>query len=158
MKRSLLSVTLTVLFFSLAARAHEGGHGPVLNDQPREGGLSVQPIIDAKDSKVGPGAELVYKSELVPNSDGTFSLFVYDKDLNKVPMDNFMKSADGKIGPMKKNPKWKTESFTLEKRGDHFEGKLPQIKLKPYYLDITLTEGDRKLLTAYDNLDWSPKK
>lgn len=157
MNRTLLTLAALAALSGATAWAHDEGHGPKLNDQPKEGGLSVQPIVDAKDAAAGPKAALVYKSELVPNSeDGTLSLYLYDKDMNKLPVDKFARSVDAKIGPMKKNPKWKAETFALEAKGDHFAGKAPKIKAKPYFIDFTLTEGTRKLLTAYDNLDWSP--
>lgn len=143
---------LMALCLSAAAFAHDEGHGPKLTDQPKQGGM-VTAVIHSRDADKGAKAELVYKSELVRGEDGTISLYLYDKDMKQLPLSGFEKTAQAKIGPMKKNPKWKTESFTLEQRDGAFVGKSPKIKTKPFYIDVVVAEGSKKLLTAYDNLD-----
>lgn len=158
MKLKHLFASALMLSLSIPALSHEGGHGPKISDQPLEGGLRVVPVIDKKDDKAGTEAKLVYKSELVANSDGTLALYVYDANLKPISLDKFGKTAVVEIGPMRKTAKWKTEKFNLELKGKYFAGKVPMIKHKPYFMDITLSEGDRQLLTAYENLDWSPKK
>lgn len=145
-------VFVSCLFCSLAVFAHDEGHGPKVTDQPVQGGM-VMPVIDKKEADKGSSATLVYKAELVRKDDGAANLYVYDSAMKSLPADKLGKDAKAKIGPMKKNPKWKSEEFKLSFKDGMYVGKLPKIKVKPYYIDITLTEGKRELLTAFENLD-----
>jgi len=134
------------------AHAHDGGHGPKLADMGKYGG-TVMPVIEAKDADKGPKAALVHKSELVRSEDGTVNLYLYDQSMKPLALDKFEKKVTAKIGPMKRNPKWKTETFTLEQKGNSYVGKMPAAKVKPFYIDLTVSEGKKKLLTAFENLD-----
>jgi hypothetical protein len=152
-----MKMFVSALAFSLSisanfALAHDEGHGPKLTDQPKQGGM-VMPVISKDEANKGPAATLIYKSELVKKEDGTVTLYIYDQMFKPVALSKFGKSAQVKIGPMRKNPKWPSETFTLEQKGDSFVGKAPTAKVKPYYMDITLIEGSKSLLTAYENLD-----
>lgn len=134
------------------AYAHDEGHGPKLSDAGKYGGV-VMPVIDAKDADKGSKATLVHKSELVRGEDGSLNLYLYDQSMKQLDLAKFGQSVTAKIGPMKRSPKWSSESFTLEKKGKSFVGKMPVAKVKPFFIDLTVTEGGRKLLTAYENLD-----
>lgn len=142
-------INLTCITFALA---HDEGHGPKVSDQPRQGGI-VMPVVDKSEMNLGPAAKLIYKSELVRRENGDLLLYLYDEKMNRLPVESFGKTAYGKIGPMKKNPKWKLEDITFEIKDGAFVGRLPKIKVKPYFIDITLTEEKKSLLTAFDNLD-----
>jgi hypothetical protein len=145
-------VFVSSLLCSFVALAHDEGHGPKVTDQPLQGGM-VMPVIDKKEAAKGASAALVYKAELVRKEDGTAHLYVYDSSMKALSPDAFVKEAKAKIGPMRKNPKWKSEEMKFSFIDGAFVGKLPKIKVKPYYIDITLTEAKRELLTAFENLD-----
>jgi hypothetical protein len=151
--KHVLKVSAVISLMMLgSAWAHDEGHGPKVNDQPKQGGM-VMPVIDKKEADKGASATMIYKAELVRKENGEAQLFVYDEKMNALPAEKLEKNAKAKIGPMKRNPKWKSEEFTLENKDGAYVGKLPKIKVKPYYIDITLTEGKRALLTAFENLD-----
>ncbi len=145
-------VIATSFFCSLTVLAHDGGHGPTVTDQPKQGGM-VMPVIDKKDGDKGAQAALIYKAEMVRKDDGSVNVYVYDSSMIPLSVDKLSTDAKAKIGPMKKNPKWKSEELKLTLKDGVFTGKLPKIKVKPYYIDVTLTEGKRELLTAFENLD-----
>jgi len=149
MKKVILAVALAMVG---SAYAHDGGHGPKVSDAGKYGGV-VMPVIEAKDADKGTKAALVHKSELVRSEDGTLNLYLYDQSMKPLDLTKFSKSVTAKIGPMKRNPKWKTETFSLDQKGTSFVGKMPTAKVKPFYIDLTLSEGERKLMTAFENLD-----
>lgn len=149
MKKMMIAVALVM---ASSAYAHDEGHGPKLSDTGKFGGV-VMPVIEAKDADKGSKAAMVYKSELVRSEDGTLNLYLYDQSMKPLALDKLAKTVTAKIGPQKRNPKWKTETFTLEQKGSSYVGKMPTAKVKPFYIDLTFNEGERKLLTAYENLD-----
>ncbi len=151
MKKAILFLTIG---FAMIGNlyAHDEGHGPKLSDTGRFGGV-VMPVIEAKDAEIGSKAKLVYKSELVRGEDGALNLYLYDQSMKALDLAKFGSSVSAKIGPMKSSSKWKTETFSLEKKGASFVGKLPTVKMKPFYIDLSITEGNLKLFTAFENLD-----
>ncbi len=132
--------------------AHDGGHGPKVSDPAQHGGM-VMPVIEKKDADKGTSAALVYKAELVRKEDGTFSVYFYDAAMKPLPTEKFGKEASAKIGPMKKNPRWRSELAKVALKDGAYTGILPKIKVKPYYMDVTVNEGARELMVAFENLD-----
>lgn len=134
-----------------AAYAHDEGHGPKLTDQPPQGGV-LTAVVEAKDAKLGPAAALVYKAELVRSDDGTVRVTLYDKKLKPLEATRFDAKAGGLLIVERKR-RVTTKKFELKLEDGSFVGKLPKPAGKPYNIDVTLTEGKRKLLAAFDNLD-----
>lgn len=144
-------ILVLALVFTLNAFAHDEGHGPKLTDAPKQGGV-VTSVVLAKDASKGTKAELVYKAELVRASDGAVRFYIYDKAMNPVKAGTFASSAKGILITEKKG-KVSTQIFELKFNEDHFLGQSPKPARKPYNIDVKLTEGDRELLAAFDNLD-----
>ena len=136
---------------STAAYAHDEGHGPKLTDQPPQGGV-LTAVVEAKDAKLGPAAPLVYKAEMVRSEDGTVRVTFYDKDLKPLDVQKFDKKAGATL-IVEKKKKVTLKKFPLALEEGSFTGKMPKPAGKPYNIDVTVTEGARKLLAAFDNLD-----
>lgn len=152
MKRLILAVGL--LLTASGARqgwAHDGGHGPKLMDVGQQGG-TVSPVIDIKDYKKGVKAAIVYKAELVRAEDGNVSVYFYDKDMKPLDTARFGETAKGMVENVRKGKVTK-KPFTLKAEGGAFVGAAPAAPYKPFNIDVTLKEGDRDLLVAFDNLD-----
>lgn len=144
------SLLLTAVL-STAAFAHDEGHGPKLTDAAPQGGV-VTAVVEAKDAKLGPKAPLVYKAELVRSEDGTVRVTLYDKDLKPLDASKFDKSGSAML-IVEKKKKTLTKKFPLALEEGSFVGKMPKPAGKPFNIDVTVMEGKRKLLAAFDNLD-----
>lgn len=145
-----LSWTLPLVLAAVAF-AHDEGHGPKLTDQPKMGGV-VTAVVEAKDAAKGPEAPLVYKAELVRSEDGKARVYLYDKDMTALDLSTFDKKAKGVVETIKKKKVSKV-SFELALLDGAFVGRPPKPAKKPFNIDVTLQEGKRKLLAAFDNLD-----
>lgn len=148
MKTLIVSLALC---FTNATQAHEEGHGPILEDTGRYGGL-VSSVVLKSDAKKGASAALVHKAELVRSADGTTRVYLYDREMKPLEIKGFDSKGSASLGA-KVNGKWKNTEFRLEKMDRAFVGKMPTIKAKPYYIDITLKQDGKELLAAFDNLD-----
>lgn len=131
--------------------AHDEGHGPKLSDTGKYGGL-VSGVVLKADAKKGAGAALVHKAELVRSADGTVRVYVYDDKMAPLDLKGFAPKASALLGAKVKG-KFKESSFALELKENAFVGKMPKPEAKPYNIDVTLKDGSRELLTAFDNLD-----
>jgi hypothetical protein len=149
MKRVLLSMLLGLAV--LSARAHDEGHGPKLTDQGRQGGV-MAPVIDARDRDKGAKAAVVYKGELLRSEDGTVRVYLYDADMAPLDLARFAPDAGGVL-EVEKKKKVTTTPFALKVGEDSFIGTSPKPAAKPFNIDVTLKEGERGLLVAFDNLD-----
>ena len=136
---------------STAAHAHDEGHGPKLSDQPPQGGV-ITAVVEAKDAKLGAKAPLVYKAEMVRSEDGIVRVTLYDKELKPLDAAKLAKGADAVLIIIKKK-KVIEKPFKLTLDAGTFVGKMPKPASKPYNIDVTVMEGKRKLLAAFDNLD-----
>lgn len=145
-----LSWTLP-LVLAAAAIAHDEGHGPKLEDQAKMGGV-LTAVVEAKDAAKGPAAALVYKAELVRSEDGKARVYLFDKSMNALDLSKFNKKAKGVVESVKKKKTTKTP-FELVLEDGAFVGTPPKPAKKPFNLDVTLQEGNKKLLAAFDNLD-----
>jgi hypothetical protein len=150
----MISKRFLIIFCLLLADlglAHDEGHGPKLTDSGKYGGL-VAPIVDMKDIKKGAHADVIYKAELVLSSDGKVRLYLYDGSMKPLDLAKFAKVAKGVLETSSKG-KHKTEEFPLIREGKAFVGQSPKPGSKPFNLDFHLKEGEKALLTAFDNLD-----
>ncbi len=142
---------MLLLAFSLTAFAHDEGHGPKLKDVGKKGGR-VTSVVLAKDATKGAAAELVYKGEIVRSKDGKVKIYFYDKDMNPLKLDGFTKTAKATLISGKEG-KETAKDFELSFVADHFEGNTPKPIPRRYNIDVKVSEGDKELLAAFDNLD-----
>ena len=133
------------------AQAHDEGHGPKLTDVSKQGGV-VSPVIDLKDVKKGAKAAVFYKAELVRDEDGMVNIYLYDKEMNALDISKFEKVAKGEVETEKKG-KYTKVPFALKLVEGVFTGQPPKPSTKPFNIDVTLKEGGKELLVAFDNLD-----
>jgi len=150
MKRTIASLLLLGSLIS-PVLAHDGGHGPKLTDEGQQGGV-VSPVIDKKEASKGAGATVVYKAELVRSEDGLVSVYLYDQAMRPLDASKLNKEAKGAVETFTKG-KAATVPFNLSLTDGAFVGTAPKPARKPFNIDVTFTEGDRRLLAAFDNLD-----
>lgn len=146
--KTLLVILLGLTFNSYA---HDEGHGPKLNDAPKQGGL-VSPVVLAQEAGLGPKAEMKYKAEIVRSQDGTVRVYLYDQHMDELKSNALASKASGVLISGKKG-KVIQQKFDLVWKVDHFEGKSPKPTRKPYNIDVKVMEGSIQLLVAFDNLD-----
>lgn len=136
---------------SLPAFAHDEGHGPKLTDAGKMGGV-VTAVVLVKEAKLGPKAALLYKAELTRSEDGVVRVYLYDKEMKPLDPARFGKSAKAVLESHRKKKTTRTP-FVLALEEGAFTGKAPKPAGKPFNIDVTLQEGQKELLAAFDNLD-----
>jgi hypothetical protein len=149
MKRVLLG--LSVFVFCTLSFAHDEGHGPRLADTGKYGGL-VSAVIDKTEVQLGAKAQLVYKAELARSNAGVVRLYLYDSKMKPLDLQKLEQNAKGTLA-FKSKGKWKDVPFPLEVKDGVYIGQMPANVGKPYNIDVTLKEGGKEYLTAFDNLD-----
>lgn len=145
--------TLSVLLlgFCLSAYSHDGGHGPKLKDFGKKGGR-VTSVVMTKEAGKGSSAKSVYNSEIVRSKDGKVKIYFYDKDMNALKLDSFAKKAKASL-ISGRGGKETVKDFELNLITDHFEGMTPKPIPRRYTIEVKVSEGDKELLAAFDNLD-----
>lgn len=148
-----------VIFLALiagVANAHDEGHGPKLNDSPKQGG-KLAPVIAANEVSRGERAQLIYKAELVRSEDDSVKLYLYDKEmypLSQAQLTEFGKTAQATIEHVKKGKIAKTSKFSLDLQNGVFEGKLGERpKTQTFNVDVKMKKGETDLLAAFDGLE-----
>lgn len=146
MKRLLL---LPLLLSSVLASAHgDGGHEPRFEEPTRESRI-VAPVILASEAALGPKAAEVYKAELVRAEDGGVKILLYAADLGSLS-----DKAKGVVLSVNKGKKTKASfELTLDRGLSAYVGKAPKAASNSYTIEITFSEGKRKLSSAFINLD-----
>lgn len=142
---------IILIFVSMIAFAHEGGHGE-LAEAGKFGGVT-SPIVDNAQAGMGNKAHTLYKAELVRGESGKISLYIFDDKMNLVDLDKFENEVESKLEVKKKGKFTYFGSFKLMKHGNHFMGQLPKVEYKPYNIDIYIMEGKKKLFVGFSNLD-----
>ena len=140
-----------VMAVIITAHAHDEGHGPKLSDTGKFGGL-VSGVVLKSEAKLGAKAAIVHKAELVRSSDGMIRLYLYGTAMSSLDLKTINTKAVASLA-VKIKGKWKISAFDLELKDGAFVGKMPKPEAKPYNIDVVLKEGDKELLTAFDNLD-----
>ncbi len=141
-----------VLVLSTLAIAHDEGHGPLITDSAKHGGV-VAPAIQASHAKLGRHAPLIYKGELLRSEEGGVRVYLYTPNMQAFSLSKFEKKGKA-ILEFKTKKGWDKKEFSLTFSGDSFIGVLPKCTLrKPYNIDVFLTEGKKTLLIAFDHLD-----
>ncbi len=144
-------IFLVAFGFTTSASAHDEGHGPKLADTGKYGGL-VSAVVLKADASKGGSAALVHKAELVRSTDGTTRYYLYNTEMKPLDVKGFDTKASASMASKVKG-KWKSITFPLELKNGVFSGKMPTPEAKPYNVDITVKEGGKELLSAFDNLD-----
>lgn len=151
-----LCLTVSILTFNNGLFAHDGGHGPKLNDAGKHGG-KVTAVVLKSERELGPKAKLVHKSEIVKvkEKDGTNTVRVYFYDVNMKTLDisKFAKSGNAVVEYEK--GKKKTEiPFKLSLNGTYFIAKkVPDSPVKPFNIDVFVNDTKKDLLAAFDGLE-----
>lgn len=144
------SFTLIVgLLLNVIVYAHEG-HGDMPTELAKYGGILGNVVsetkMQAKEKNISP----LMKAEIVRSEDDTVRLYIYDLKMIQIRADSLSKEAKGTV----ENNKSKTKDhFTLQAHGDHFMGKIPKQKKKPFNIYISFSKGTEKLFVGFDNLD-----
>jgi hypothetical protein len=147
----MMKIILLLLSLNFMVLAHEGGHGPVIKDAPKQGGI-VAPVVLAKDAKLGEKALMKHKAEIVRTQDGLVRIYFYDKAMIPMKAGALAAKASAMIVTHKKG-KFTEQKFDLVWKDDHFEALLPRPARKPYNIDVHVMEGTQELLVAFDKLD-----
>ena len=145
----------TLLFLLLIATnityAHEGGHGPTSNDTGKFGGIMAN-VLDEADFNKGLKNKVYYKAELVRSENNEVFLYLYDHHMHLVNITKFNANVQGFV-EYKKDNKFERIPFALSAQKKHFKGHIQEIIRRPFNLDFIVTEGNKKFITSFENLD-----
>lgn len=144
-----LITLLTLLLLSLSGFSHEG-HGEMPTEPAKYGGILGNVVSEVKMLAKDKHNPTVMKAEIVRSEDGTVRVYLYDLKMVQSKLEGISKEAKGIV----ENTKVKTkDTFALQAHGDHFMGKIPKQKKKPFNIYITFSKGIEKLFVGFDNLD-----
>lgn len=143
-------ILLLMLSFTMNLFAHDGGHGPALRDESFHGG-KVTAVINKSEVNKGRKAKMIYKGELVHNSQKLdVKLYLYDKNMKALDLTKFGSTVEAvQIERRTEN----TFKLTLDKSKKFFVGKRPKNKRVPFNIDVIIKDGDKSLFAAFDGLD-----
>ena len=144
----ILTLVLT-LFMSLSAIAHEG-HGEMPVEPAKYGGVLGNVVSEKKMKEKVKHNPALMKAEIVRSEDGMVRVYLYDLNMNAFKTESFSSEAKGTV----ENNRAKTnQNFTLKAHGDHYMGKMPKQKKKPYNVYLTFKKGSESYFVGFDNLD-----
>lgn len=144
-----LLTLFTALLLSFSSFAHEG-HGEMPVEPAKYGGILGNVVSEAKMLAKNKNNPAVMKAEIVRSEDGTVRLYLYDLKMVQSKLEGISKDAKGIV----ENTKAKTkDTFALQVHRDHFMGKIPKQKKKPFNIYVTFSKGAEKLFVGFDNLD-----
>ena len=121
----------------MVRHAHDGGHGPAITDEGKQGGV-VAPVIDLKDVKKV-RTRCFTQIRLVRSEDGTVRVYLYDKDMK--PLDRRSSIKQQKQSLNSEEQKWVKNPFTLTQTDGAFMGKAPKTTAKPFNIDVVLKKA-----------------
>ena len=142
---------MILMVMSLNVFAHEGGHGSVA-EGGKFGGIT-SPIVEKAQAGKGEKAKTLYKAELVRAASGKLSLYIFDEKMNLLELTPFAAEIEAKLEVKKKGKFTYFGEFKFKKAGNHFEAQLPQVKYKPFNIDLYLSNGKQQLFVGFSNLD-----
>ena len=158
MKKYLATCLLASQFFNLAI-AHDGPHGPEINDGGKFGGQVVAAIILEKeeghkghDHKNEKAPEVKYKVEFVRDDAQMVKAYLYDTKMKTISLDNFPKQIEAVFETNKKGKK-EAQSFKLEKKNNRYEGQGPKPKSRPFAIEIQFTADGENYFAGLENQD-----
>lgn len=143
-------LTLALLALCLQAFAHEGGHGHI-EEGGKFGGITAPVFLD-KDMKDASTAEVQYKAELVRTSSGKLSLYLFDKEMNRLDPKIF-NAPKANLEVKKKGKFTYVGNFKFEAHGSHFMAQLPKIEYKPFNIDVRFEKDEKTYFIGFSNLD-----
>ncbi len=146
------TILFVILLIGNLSYAHDEGHGPKLGDQPKFGG-NVAAVIDKTEIKKGTKAKMLYKAELTKSNKNVVRVYLYDKDMKPLKLDDFKKATGELLFKDRKTKKMTTHEFAFTKKGDHFEGSLPTKPRRPFNVDVSIGQESKTLFIAFDNLN-----
>lgn len=138
---------MTLLLLPALALAHDEGHGPVLEDQPKRGG-----VVAAVRQGAGHHGKTVLKAELVRSEGGLVRLYLYDLGMKPLALEGFSPDAKAVVETGKKG-KWKKQPFALKLKDGVYSGTAPKPARKPFNIDVELKQGKQALTCSFENLD-----
>ncbi len=152
-----------IAFVSALSFAHDGPHGPDINDGGNYGGqlAAVIKLGDKHDHEGEKGGkhkehepEIEYKAEFVRKEGQEVQLFFYQKDnINKnADISSFPAKLDGSVESEWKGKK-EQQAFTFEKKGDLYVGKAPTPKRKPFNLEVQFKMKGETYFAGIKNQD-----
>jgi hypothetical protein len=145
--------TLLALLFSLSTFAHDEGHGPAVKDAGLYGGI-LAPAMKESDLKAHSHERAVkFKAELIRAQDGTLTLYFHTPDMKKAEFAQFAEKAKVKMEVKKAGKYSYVGEFEMVKKGHSYTGKLPQVRTRPFNLDVFVTVNNEKLFVGFSNLD-----
>lgn len=137
------------LLMSLTAIAHEG-HGEMPVEPAKYGGVLGNVVSEKKMKAKDKHNPSLLRAEIVRSEDGTVRVYLYDMKMNALKTESFSSEAKGTV----ENKRAKTDqSFTLKAHGDHYMGKMPKQKKRPYNVYLTFKKGSESYFVGFDNLD-----
>ena len=144
-----LFTVMIVILFSFSLFAHEG-HGEMPTESSKYGGVMGNVVSESKMMKKEKNNPPLMKAEIVRSDDGMVRLYLYDLKMNLLTDKDFLKDAQGIL----ENNKAKTkDQFSLTLHGNHYMGKIPKQKRRPFNIYISFSKGPEKLFVGFDNLD-----
>src|SRR5690606_7583915 len=119
---------------------HEG-HGEMPTEPAKYGGVLGNVVSETKFQKKEKGNPILLKAELVRSADGTVRLYLYDLDMKELKVSDFSEEARGIV----ENERAKTEQkFSLKSHRDHYLGKMPLQKKRPFNVYLHFSKGEQK--------------
>lgn len=145
-------LTIVLLLAGQVAFAHDEGHGPKLGDQPKFGG-KVAAVINKNEVSKGTKAAMLYKAELTKNNQNIIRVYLYDKKMKPLKIEDLGTAAGELLFKNRKTRKMSSHDFEFKKKDGFYEGKLPTKPRRPFNIDVTLKQKDKNLFMAFDGLN-----
>jgi len=123
----------------LMAYGHEGGHVHGGADT----GKKMADLTDGKGATIGKAS--------LERDENNVRVQLFDTKMEAMKLEGFDKTAKATMKMGKKSAK--TTNFDLALEGNAFTGTAPTATKKPFDINVTLKEGERKLLVTFKNLD-----
>ena len=138
---------LTSMALSLSLFSHEG-HGEMPTEPAKYGGILGSVVSEVKMLAGAKDNPTIMKAEIVRSEDGTVRVYLYDVNMVQSKLEGISKDAKGILDNNKTS-----HSFDLRAHRDHFMGKIPKQRKKPFNIYVTFSKGAEKLFVGFDNLD-----
>jgi hypothetical protein len=146
-----LIILLFLKLILINSFSHEGGHGE-LAESGKFGGVTA-PVVDQIQAGMGNKGKVIFKSELVRNESGKLSLYLFDEKMKLINLNELSNEVIAKLEFKKKGKFTYFGEFKLTKHGNHYMGQLPELKYRPFNIDLFFSKGDKKLFVGFSNLD-----
>lgn len=140
---------MMALLLNVTAFAHEG-HGEMPVEPAKYGGVLGNVVSEKKMKAREKHNPPLMKAEIVRSEDDTVRVYLYDLKMDPLKTENLSGEAQGIV----ENNRAKTnQKFSLKSQGDHYKGKMPKQKKRPFNIYITFKKGSESYFVGFDNLD-----